>query len=185
MNDRNRWNERYRAGQGPEKKNARLALRKYRGLLKRGLALDLAGGLGQNAELLEGWAVVNADISDEALKRARGCRVQADANALPFSREIFDTIICTKFYAPRIDYAALLKPNGTIFLETFTLSDQKYRPDFNPGFLLDPVQIPVLFRDFETLVCEETDNGVRAFVTYVGRVLKTHHEGTKNTKETR
>lgn len=169
MKDRSRWNKRYRAGQGPEKKNARLALRKYRGLLKRGLALDLAGGLGQNAELLEGWTVVNADISDEALKRAHGCRVLADAVALPFAASAFDTIVCTKFFEPRIDYAALLKPNGTIFLETFTLADLKYRPEFNPAFLLDPAQIPIVFRDFEALVCEETDNGARAYLTYVGR----------------
>ncbi len=167
MDDRFRWNERYRSGQGPEKKNARLE--KYRGLLKRGLALDLAGGLGQNAELLDGWTVVNVDISDEALKRASGSRVLSDAIALPFSTETFDTIICTKFFEPRINYAALLKPNGTLFLETFTLPDQKYRPDFNPAYLLDPAQIPNLFKDFVTLVCEETDNGARVFVTFVGK----------------
>ncbi len=167
MDDRIRWNERYRNGQGPEKQNARLG--KYARLLKRGLALDLAGGLGQNAELLEGWTVVNADISDEALKRARGCRVLADANALPFPRETFDTIICTKFFEPRIDYAALLKSNGTIFLETFTLADLKYRPEFNPAFLLDPAQIPILFKDFETLVCKETDSGARVFATFIGK----------------
>jgi tellurite methyltransferase len=168
MEDRTRWNERYRAGQGPEKKNARLE--KYRGLLKRGLALDLAGGLGRNAQLLAGWTVVNADISDEALRRARGLRVLADAAALPFAPHTFDTIICTKFFEPRIDYAALLKPHGTIFLETFTLADLKYRPEFNPAFLLEPDQIPMLFKDFETLVREETDNGKRAYATYVGRV---------------
>jgi hypothetical protein len=167
MDDRIRWNERYRAGQGPEKKNARLE--KYRGLLKRGLALDLAGGLGQNAQVLHGWTVVNADISDEALKQSRGLRVLADAIALPFARETFDTIICTKFFEPRIDYAALLRPNGTIFLETFTLADLNYRPEFNPAYLLDPGKIAVLFKDFKVLLCEETDTGARAFATYVGK----------------
>ena len=167
MSDRTRWNERYRAGQGPEKKNARLE--RYRDLLKRGLALDLAGGLGQNAGVLSCWTTVNVDISDEALKRARGLRVLADANALPFPSETFDTIICTKFFEPCIDYAALLKSNGTIFLETFTLADQKYRPEFNPDFLIDPAQIPTLFCEFETLICQETDNGKRVFVTFVGK----------------
>jgi len=167
MIDRTRWNERYRAGEGPEKKNPRLE--KYRGLLKRRRALDLAGGLGQNAGLLQGWTVVNVDISDEALKRARGLRVLADANALPFASESFDTIICTNFFEPNINYAALLTRGGTIFFETFTLADQKYRPDFNPGFLLDSAQVPMLFKDFETLVCEETDNGKRVFLTFVGR----------------
>lgn len=167
MNDRIRWNDKYRAGQGPDKKNARLE--KYLGLLKHGRALDLAGGLGQNAGLLEGWAVVNADISDEALRRALGLRVLADANALPFAPESFDTIICTNFFEPKTNYAALLTSGGTIFFETFTLADQKYRPDFNRTFLLDPTQIPTLFKDFETLVCEETDNGKRVFLTFVGR----------------
>jgi len=124
MNDRTRWNDKYRAGDGPDRKNARLALRKYRGLLQRGRALDLAGGLGQNAELLQGWTVVNVDISDEALKRARRLRVLADANALPFAPESFDTIICTNFFEPKINYADLLTPGGTIFFETFTLADQ-------------------------------------------------------------
>jgi len=167
MNDRTRWNDRYRTGEGPDKKNARLE--KYRGLLKLGLALDLAGGLGQNAELLQGWTVVNVDISDEALKRARGLRVLADANALPFAPEAFDTIVCTNFFEPKVNYAALLTAGGTIFFETFTLADQKYRPDFNLAFLLNPEQVPMLFKDFETLVCEQTDSGKRVFLTFVGR----------------
>lgn len=169
MDDRTRWNTRYRAGQGPDKLNARLALRKYRGLLKVGWALDLAGGLGQNADLLAGWKVVNADIADEALRRARGMRVLADANAIPFPPNTFDTIICTNFLAPNVNYAALLTPGGTLFFETFTLADKKYRPDFNPAFLLDPAQMLILFQDFETLVQEETDNGSRVFLTFVGR----------------
>lgn len=169
MNDRTRWNDKYRSGEGPDKRNARLE--KYRGLLKRGRALDLAGGLGQNSTLLEGWTVINVDIADEALKRARGLRVLADANALPFAPGTFDTIICTNFFAPKIKYAALLTPGGTIFFETFTLADQKYRPDFNPAYLLDPAQIPILFRELESLVCEETDSGRRVFLTYVGRKI--------------
>jgi hypothetical protein len=167
MDDRTRWNDRYRAGDGPDHKNARLE--KYRGMLKRGRALDLAGGLGQNAELLGNWTVVNVDISDEALKRAHGLRVLADANALPFALELFDTIICTNFFEPKINYAALLTSGGTLFFETFTLADQKYRPGFNSTFLLDPAQIPMLFKDFETLVCQETDNSKRVFLTFVGR----------------
>ena len=50
MDDRTRWNERYRAGDGPTRVNARL--QEYLYLLKRGRALDLAGGMGQNAQLL-------------------------------------------------------------------------------------------------------------------------------------
>ena len=167
MDDRIRWNDKYRAGKGPDRRNSRLA--KYRGLLKRGRALDLAGGLGQNAELLENWTVVNLDISDEALKRARGLRLLGNANAPPFARESFDTIICTNFFESKIDYAALLTSGGTLFFETFTLADQQYRPGFNPAFLLDPAQAPQLFKEFETLVCEETDNGERVFLTFVGR----------------
>ena len=167
MNDRSRWNEKYRTGQGPDKKNARLG--KYRAFLKKGLALDLAGGLGQNTQSLAGWTVVNADISDEALKRGHGHRVLADAIALPFAPNIFDTIICTNFFEPKINYAALLKPGGTLFFETYTLADLKYRPDFNSAYLLDPTQIPILFKGFATLLSEETDNGKRVFATFIGR----------------
>jgi SAM-dependent methyltransferase len=169
MNDRRRWNEKYRAGQGPDRINARL--QKYLHLLKRGRALDLAGGTGQNARLLAdaGWHVVLADISEEALARAPSylARVQSDALALPFVSNSFDTIICTYFFEPRVDFASLLTPRGTLFFETYTLADAKYRPEFHPAHRFDPAQISKVFKNLEILLLEEMEDGHRVFATLI------------------
>ncbi|MBI3537758.1 MAG: class I SAM-dependent methyltransferase [Chloroflexi bacterium] len=165
--DRARWNEKYRAGAGPTQINPRL--RAHLHLLTRGRALDLACGVGPNAELLRAWRVTLADISDEALRRARGARVLCDATALPFRAESFDTILSTHFYEPRAEYARWLTRGGTFFLDTFTVADQKYRPDFNRAYLLDPARIAEITRGMEILLWRETDDGRRVYGTLIAR----------------
>ncbi len=167
MDDRTRWNERYRAGEGPTRINPRL--QEYRHLLKPGRALDLAGGIGQNAELLAAWDVILADISEQALAHARGKRVQADARALPFPPNTFDTIICTYFLEPRVNFDELLTAGGTLFFETYTSADAKYHPEFNPAHRFNPSEVSVLFRGLEILHWKETDDGARAFGTLIAR----------------
>ena len=166
MDDRARWNERYRAGQGPTRVNPRL--RAFLPQLKRGRALDLAGGRGQNEELLAEWNVILADISDEALALATGNRVQCDGLALPFPPETFDTIVDTYYFEPSLDLAALLTPGGTLFFETYTLSDHKYRPEFRHP-RLDPDRLADVFRGLEILHFGETDDGNRVFGTLLAR----------------
>jgi tellurite methyltransferase len=167
MEDRTRWNERYCAGEGPTRVNARL--QKYLHLLKRGRALDLAGGIGQNDQLLANWDVILADISEQALARASGKRVQADAAALPFPRNSFDTIVCTYFFEPRVNFFELLTPAGTLFFESYTLADAKYRPDFNPAHRFNPVEISLIFKRLQVLHWAETDDGARVFGTLIAR----------------
>jgi hypothetical protein len=139
--------------------------------LKQGLVLDLAGGVGANARLFTRSMVIVMDISDEALRAARdvGARVQADAGALPFAPHRFDTIVCAYFFDPTIDFARLLREGGTLFFETYTLSDAKYRPDFNPLHRFDPTRRFEVFRGLDILHCEEADDGSRIFATLVAR----------------
>ncbi len=179
MDDRTRWNERYRAGEGPTRINPRL--QEYRHLLKPGRALDLASGIGQNAELLAAWDVILADISEQALARASGKRVQADARALPFPPNTFDTIICAYFLEPRVNFGELLTAGGTLFFETYTSADAKYHPEFpatprarstrrgNPAHRFNPSEVSVLFRGLEILHWKETDDGARVFGTLIAR----------------
>ncbi len=166
--ERARWNERYRSGQGPTRVNARLA--SFLPRLKRGRALDLAGGRGQNAVLLKEWNVVLTDLSDEALALADiGLpRVQANALALPFPPNTFDTIVDTYFFEPTLDLAPLLTPGGTLFFETFTLADLEYRPELHAP-RLDPAAVDSFFRGLEILSFEETDDGARVFGTLLAR----------------
>ncbi len=166
MNDRDRWNERYAAGYGLATPNRRLAV--YLDLLRPGLALDLAGGNGKNAQVLVGWETVVVDLSDRALGQARGMRVLADAVALPFGSATFDTILCTHFFDPRVDFAWLLKPGGTLFFETYTTGDAKYRPGFPAAYRLEPSELTHIFRGLETLAWEENDDGRRVTGTFVG-----------------
>jgi SAM-dependent methyltransferase len=165
--DRTRWNERYLVGEGPTRVNARL--RTYLRLLKRGRALDLAGGLGQNSQLLAEWDTILIDISEQALTRAGGNRVQADATSLPFPPNTFDTIICTYFFEPRVNFFELLTPGGTLFFETYTLADAKYRLDFNPAHRFNPADISSIFKGLKVLHWTETDDGVRVFGTLIAR----------------
>lgn len=124
--DRARWNEKHRRG-GHDLPSIPLLL--YQGRLKKGRALDLAGGRGENAAILAlaGWEVTLADLSDEAVRLARARArelkadvhiVQADALRLPF-RGPFDTIVVTRFLERSIaaELARLLAPGGTIFCE--------------------------------------------------------------------
>lgn len=167
VDDRARWNQRYGAGRGPTHVNPRL--QEYLHLLKRGRLLDLACGIGQNAELLGEWNVVLADISDQALARSHGNRVQADALALPFFPGAFDTIVCTYFFERRVDLSDLLVPGGTLFFETYTLADAKYRLDFNPAHRFNPAEVSSVFRGLEVLHWAETDDGARVYGTLVAR----------------
>lgn len=167
MDDRTRWNERYRAGEGPTRVNARLSDHLY--LLKRGRALDLGCGIGQNGALLREWDVVLVDLAEEALARATGACVQANGLALPFPPSTFDTIVNTYYFEPELDLAALLVPSGTLYFETFTLGDSKYRPEFRHAPRLDLTRVADIFRGLELILVNEVDDGERVFATVIGR----------------
>lgn len=124
--ERARWNEKQR---GRDHDLPSIPLLMYQGRLSKGRALDVAGGLGENAAILAlaGWTTVYADLSDVALARARGRArelkaevrfVHADALRLPF-RGRFDTIVVSRFLERTIapELVRLLAPGGTLFCE--------------------------------------------------------------------
>ena len=164
--DRRRWNQRYRARSERPESHTRLG--EYVHLLRGGRALDLGAGLGRNADLLGGWSVILVDISDVAMRLATGARVVADAEALPFPESSFETIVCT-FFKPPLDLARFLRPGGTLFLETFTMEDGKYRPDFPPIYRMSGSDVSVLFQGMITVHWEERDDGERVKGVFVGR----------------
>lgn len=173
MNDRVRWNEKYRAEIHAARVNTNLV--HYAHLLKRGRVLDLAGGLGQNGAWLalhsNEFRIVNADISEEGLSRAPKeiVRVVVEARHLPFTQQSFDTILNIRFYDPRVNFFELLALDGTVFFETYTIADQKYRPDFNPCYLFDLANLSEMFRGLEILQQQETDDGKRVYATVIAR----------------
>ncbi len=157
--DRGRWNEKYRGG-GHDRPSIPLIM--HQGRLAPGRALDLAGGGGENAAILAlaGWRVTLADLSDEALDRARARAaqlradvrlVQADALRLPF-RGPFETIVVTNYLdraiAPEIVW--LLAPGGTLFAEQPT----EGLPD---RYLAAPGEFARLFGDLQTVLDDRRD----------------------------
>lgn len=173
MLDRSRWNEKYRAEFQHGRVNPRLM--EFAHLLKRGRVLDLAGGLGQNGARLAAqstaFRVINADVSDEGLMRASKAtaHVLVDVGALPFMQNSFDTILNIRFFDSRVIFSEWLTQGGTVFFETFTIADERYRPDFNPAHRFDRARIPEIFRDLEILYEREMDDGKRVYVTIIAQ----------------
>jgi tellurite methyltransferase len=162
--DRARWNAKHREG-GHTLPSIPLLM--YQGRLSRGRALDLAGGLGENAAVLAlaGWTVAMADLSDEALARAaRRARelkadvrfVQADALRLPF-RGPFDLIVARGFLERAIapELVRLLAPGGTLFCEQKT----------SGSYAIGPGEFPRLFPSLKTELHEEKGD----VAVYIGR----------------
>ncbi len=165
--ERERWNRKHRE-RGHDLPSIPLLM--YQGRLTPGRALDVAGGLGENASILAlaGWKVTMLDLSDEAVRRAtaraRELRadvriVQADALRIPF-RGPFDTIVVTRFLERSIasELVRLLAPGGTILCEQPTRG-------INEAYCARPGEFPRLFGGLETVI--DAVDGDRA--VYIGR----------------
>ena len=165
--ERERWNRKHREG-GQALPSIPLLL--YQGRLTKGRALDVAGGVGENAAILAlaGWRVTTVDLSDEAVRRAKARArelradvsiVHADALRLPF-RGPFETIVVARFLERSIapGLARLLSPGGTIFCE------QPLR-GIREEYCVKPGEFTRLFAGLEAIL--ETAEGDRA--VYIGR----------------
>jgi tellurite methyltransferase len=142
-----------------------------------GLALDVAMGLGGNAELLlkHGLNVIGVDISGIALKRARQrlpalMAVQADLTQFYFPADAFDVII-NFFYLQRdlwSGFIRALRPNGWLIFETLTVDFRSLQPDIDPNYLLAPYELRHAFPSLEIVDYQEgwstSDNGHRRSV---------------------
>jgi len=151
--DRERWNERYAAGDYDLTPNPRLVTH-LTGRIKPGMvALDLACGPGRNSLWLAAQgAVVQAwDISSKALAQLRAeaerqgltsiqtREVDLELTALP--TQAFDLIVVAHFLhrpllLPLLDS---LRPGGLLFLDTFLDSDK--RSQVTPTYKLDPGEL--------------------------------------------
>jgi tellurite methyltransferase len=143
----------------------------------RGLALDVAMGLGGNAELLlqRGLQVIGVDISRVALQRARQrlpnlMAVQADLTQFHLPANRFDVIL-NFFYLQRdlwLDYIRALRPNGWLFFETLTVDFRSLQPDIDPKYLLAPEELRHAFPALAIVHYQEgwitSDNGHRRSV---------------------
>lgn len=132
----------------------------------RGLrALDLAGGVGQNALWLaaQGYTVDLMDISRVALRRAQeemGRRhlrnlnvLQVDLDHALISADTYDVVTVFR-YLNRDLFPVLrtcVRPGGRIVYETFNSRVLSQRPDMNREYLLEPGELAGVFADWKRL----------------------------------
>jgi tellurite methyltransferase len=166
IQDANRWDARYKDdSRYITFEKPRPFLSNHVDLLpSRGLALDVAMGLGGNAELLllRGLNVIGIDISSVALKRARQrlpalMAVQADLTRFYLPDNTFDVII-NFFYLQRDlwpNFIRALRPNGWLIFETLTVDFRTLQPDIDPNFLLAPDELRHAFATLEIVDYQE------------------------------
>lgn len=149
--DRERWNRRYAAGEGPAHFQSKGFLLEHADLLAGRQAMDVACGLGGNTLYLasRGYCVDAVDISEVGLVQARreahrrGLQhkiqfVQADMDHWSLPPERYDLILVffylNRSLMPRLVKA--LRPGGLLFQANRNMRFLQVRPDFDPGYLL-------------------------------------------------
>jgi SAM-dependent methyltransferase len=179
-----KWNERYRSGVEPAFEAPRDFLIEQAQLLPdRGLALDIATGLGGNAGFLieRGLREIGVDISEVGVRRAQtrwpsllGAVIDLTHYRWPACS--FDVILnfyyCQRDLWPR--FRSMLKPGGVLIMETMTIEMLRTRPDYSPEYLLQPDELRQAFAAWEVVVYREgwiemTDHSPRAVASIVAK----------------
>jgi tellurite methyltransferase len=161
LEDAQRWNERYLEESRYKSftKPRPFLVQNLARLPKKGLALDVAMGLGGNAELLlqHGLDVIGVDISNVALRQAKQrlpnlMAVRADLTRFFIPPHTFDVIL-NFFYLQRDlwpAYLAGLNPGGWLVIETLTRDMRDRLTDIDPKYLLAPGELRKAFPTLET-----------------------------------
>lgn len=155
LSDRERWNERYRAG--TESGVAPLLARELHRLPRSGRALDIAGGTGQVAEILaaRGLDTTLVDVSDVALDRAaeraehagrpiETRRIDLDVDGLPAGP--WDVVTCFNYLNRPLlgEIADQLSAGGILVVTIATRTNLERNDHPSPRFLLDDGELPTL-----------------------------------------
>ncbi|MCG8533505.1 MAG: class I SAM-dependent methyltransferase [Pseudomonadales bacterium] len=158
-----KWNRIYSNKTEPASTTAFLTQHQHL-LPSGGHALDLASGLGANAQFLhENNLTVDAwDISDVAIERIDQyyphIHTQVrDVETQPPQPNQYDVIVVTDFLhrpiCPQI--SAALKPNGLLFYQTFCVHKITSKGPSNPNFLLKNNELLELFPSLTVLFYQE------------------------------
>jgi tellurite methyltransferase len=153
--DANRWNLRYLADPRNSFELPRKLLQDHAALLpSHGLALDIAMGLGGNANFLlqHGLRVIGVDISLVAISKAKSqlptlMAVVADLSKFYIPANTFEVIINFLYlqkdlWTPIING---LKKGGVVFVECLMDNMLQVHPEINPSFLLKPGELQHAF----------------------------------------
>lgn len=169
--DRQRWDRKYAAGEGPAHFEPKPFLTQHHHLLAGGRALDVACGFGGNALYLAslGYRVDAVDASGFALDKVRteAARrgllvnlIQADLSHWWVPRACYDLIVVF-YYLNRALMPALasgLRPGGLLFQANRNKRFLAVRPGFDPGYLLQPGELGRLARAAGLEVVHDSDS---------------------------
>ena len=164
--DAERWNTRYLQDEryATFSRPRPFLVENARFLPAHGLALDVAMGLGGNAEFLleHGLRVVGIDISSVAARQAKARQpglmaVIGDLTSFYIPPISFDVILNFYFLQRELWplYRSALRPGGVLFLETLTQEMLRLQPDTDPAYLLAPNELRQAFAGWEILVYKE------------------------------
>jgi len=161
-----KWDEHYKTAS--HSSASRVLLENQHLLPTRGLALEIACGMGNNALLLakQGMETHAWDLSavgieqlqnkaqEESLAIVGGVR---DAIQDPPATESFDVIVVTHFLDRTLmpHLLAALKPQGLLFYQTFTKTKIDNTGPKNPDFLLDNNELLSLCEPLHLLAYRE------------------------------
>jgi len=179
-----KWDERYRSGAETAFEAPReFLLVQAQHLPHRGLALDLAMGLGANAGFLieRGLRVIGVDVSEVGVRCAKQrwpslMSAVIDLTHYRWPACSFDVILnfyyCQRDLWPR--FRSMLKPGGVLIMETLTIETLRTRPDYNSDYLLQPDELRCAFVDWDVLVYREgwielKDHAPRAVASLVAK----------------
>lgn len=198
------WNNRYKNKEFAYGKKPNLFFKNAIDKLKlTGSILLAAEGEGRNAVYAaqKGWQVVAYDISSEgkqkALQLAQSLNVEIDykigtLNELNFEMETFDALALIYAHFPADEkedtykkLADLVKPNGYVLLEGFSVNNLAYR-DKNPNvggpanaaMLFTVDEIRNTFQDFSIIELQEIEvelnegsfhNGLASVIRFIGQ----------------
>jgi 2-polyprenyl-3-methyl-5-hydroxy-6-metoxy-1,4-benzoquinol methylase len=170
INDREKWNNKFRSGNYINNKPAQVLTENLHLLPQTGTALDLACGLGANAIFMakRGLTTHAWDTSDIALDmlhattKQNGIRIiieRKDIIKNPPSAESFDVIIVSHFLERSIvsEIINALKKNGLLFYQTFTLNRLVDTGPRNMKYLLERNELLRLFTSLSVLHYIEYD----------------------------
>lgn len=171
-NTEKKWNDIYAAcdpSMVQQKAKAAYVLQEHSYLLPTsGLALDLACGLGGNAQLLANLGLQTHawDISENAITHLQSsCKEQGisltaevrDIEQQPPIENSFD-VICVSYYLERLlvkNIIDALRPNGLLFYQTFINEKVSDNGPSNPSYRLQPNELLALFSPLHILVYQE------------------------------
>jgi hypothetical protein len=160
-----KWNERYRSGaEMPFELPRDFLIAQAAQLPDRGVALDIALGLGGNAGFLieRGLRVIGVDVSEVGVRRAKDRWPSLMAAVIDLRRYnwppcSFDVILnfyyCQRDLWPR--FRSMLKPGGVLIFESLTIETLRVRPDYQPDYLLQPDELRRAFADWDVVVYRE------------------------------